>query len=326
LQELLGLSCSDITSPFGVSLNLLRAGVNPTAVKSNVSAVDLASLIDYELADKSWSILLQLLQLTKEMQSLIFNFWSTVEHSVPAYEVTAITARTASEMIFGKKQDSALEVPRTEVQNMEDDTVTANNIAGRGMDSVEKTTDLILHLLGSSTLSSGRNAEVLPTDACVQNSELTAGNGEQDIQQEKLHSHRARHLHQLSSTLSSGLVTSYSKMKNLQTLLLSSTGVLDETLKGVHRISVELEDIIARARFVAAISSNVSPQYCSWVKRTVGFSKYDKSVGSFKSWAVLINNAVFFLQQPYSTNVSRELWDINSLLADSVVLSRWIWQ
>jgi hypothetical protein len=84
------MSCSDITSPFGVSLDLIRAGLDPTYMKSSITAIDLASLIGSELAERSWSILAQLIKLLMEMKSLVYNFWTTVEHSVSAHEATAI--------------------------------------------------------------------------------------------------------------------------------------------------------------------------------------------------------------------------------------------
>jgi hypothetical protein len=283
-------------------MNLLRAGVNPTAVKSNVSAVDLSSLIDYELADRSWGILAQLFHLAKEMQSLILNFWTTVEHSVSAHEVTTISTCAAREVVPSGAINESFSTPELIPINTGFNAIcnfdmlnvllfTVNAVTTRSIDSVVKTTDIILHLLGEASLS--KNVLAAP---CYDGAE-------HDIYPEKLHTYRATHMHQLSTTLSTALSTSYGKLKSLQSSLLSTASVLDDTLLGVYGICTEMDSIISRARFAAALSSNVTPAYCSWVKRTVGFSKYDKSVGSFKTWAVIINNALFFLQQPYSPNV-----------------------
>ena len=102
----LATKTSDITSPFRVSLDLFRAGLNPTCVKSNVTAMNLSSVIGAELAERSWSILAQLIRLVTEMRTLVFNFWNTVEHSVSSHEAMAILESTCDQVVASQRQRS----------------------------------------------------------------------------------------------------------------------------------------------------------------------------------------------------------------------------
>jgi hypothetical protein len=138
----------------------------------------------------------------------------------------------------------------------------------------------------------------------------------------------------LANNLSHAILNSYMQVKNVERLLTTSSQDISISLSGIRSVCNELVDIIDTVKRCAIVTSSRMPKHCGWIRRSSGFTKPDKTMGTSRCWATLIDNTIYFMMHPYSKIVDAEMClefmvavdpDENSSTAEKDSLSSHIW-
>jgi len=138
----------------------------------------------------------------------------------------------------------------------------------------------------------------------------------------------------LANNLSHAILNSYMQVKNVERLLTTSSQDVSISLSGIRSVCNELVDVIDTVKRCAIVTSSQMPRHCGWIRRSSGFSKPDKTMGTSRCWATLIDSSVYFMMHPYSKIVDVEISlefmvaidpDENSQAAEKDSLSTHIW-
>lgn len=111
----------------------------------------------------------------------------------------------------------------------------------------------------------------------------------------------------LANNLSHAILNSYMQVKNVERLLTTSSQDISISLSGIRSVCNELISMIDTVKRCAIVTSCQMPKHCGWIRRSSGFSKPDKTMGTSRCWATLIDGTIYFMMHPYSKIVDVEM-------------------
>jgi hypothetical protein len=120
----------------------------------------------------------------------------------------------------------------------------------------------------------------------------------------------------LIQKLQDNLALGYRELKSSVAAINTNTMDFSTGLATIEDVCSELEGLLEKVRAAAAVTAGQIPTYCGWVRRSSDFSKvepgkgvrkFNKTAGSMKMWASLIQSTLFFTQQPYGGKVEVEI-------------------
>jgi hypothetical protein len=305
-------------------MDLHRSGRDPVAIKSNVSILDVTSMVRSGHLDNTLRFINECSKDIKEAKRLMTIFWNIVEDTVPLFESDNIGG-SGSNIIPADEKQIQQDVPQFVEGHIDAGSAISDNLFDstipRNIKDVQCHNTVLRVLYPNSLTTDGISNENFADERPFTplSSVFNEDDPNSEFSRQHIHSKKLLCLRDLSAELSQTLVGNYSRMKNIQNCLIASTTVVDTTLQGLHSACVDLEATLGKVKFAAALASGYCPTYCGWVRKSSGFSliRLDKTFSSShgqKMWATLVQNNLYFMQQPYSKTVSLTGYPLNLYL------------
>lgn len=83
--------------------------------------------------------------------------------------------------------------------------------------------------------------------------------------------------------------------------ILSSVEDIDRSIRA-------LDNCVDKLEHFAILTSDLTPNYCGWIRKSQGFSRSDRSVHGPRYWCLIVRETLYFMNQPYAKKVEYELF------------------
>lgn len=120
---------------------------------------------------------------------------------------------------------------------------------------------------------------------------------------------------QLVTNLRTEIQSNYKRLLSLSENCNKYPSEILNAVEDIDRTVRALDNSLDKLQHLTILSSNQTPSYCGWMKKSSGFSKSDRSVIGKRYWCLLIRDSLYFLDQPYGKKVEYEVYLDKSFIA-----------
>jgi hypothetical protein len=258
------------TNIFPISCHAHKFDADPLMMKSSLILTDVLSSFNQESSDIANRLIRENLQALGKGMSLLSSDKKGIVHYV---------------------QNSWSEISRgMSIATQSLSSTSTNRVKEDAKMQMESLFGLTMHLLESSK--------------AIRRRELVSSSCDDQLQEEILSSSE----NELVQHLRAEIHVNYRRLQlfneqynHFPEDLLSSIEDIDRSIKALDHCVDKLEHF-------AILTSDLTPSYCGWLRKSHGFSRSDRSVHGPRYWCLLVRETLYFMNQPYAKKVEFEVY------------------